>query len=506
MKYMILIYDNAQSREQFHSEEGAALMAEVNAIMAEITESGEMIGGEALADPSNTKTIRLAGRRASRHRRPAGRGQGALRWLSAGRVRDARACRRDRAALAQLALHPARGAAAHEPRRSRDVSTDTRVEDRLRALAPQVLGALVRRHGQFDACEDAVQEALIAAAAQWPQEGVPDNPRAWLLTVAGRRLTDAGAATARDGHARTARWRPSPLMRASHRGPTSSSRRSMPTPRLDEDDTLSLLLHCCHPELSAPSQIALTLRAVGGLTTAEIASAFLVPEATMAQRISRAKARIRATGTVLPWGQATSARSGCEPCSTSCTSSSTRATRQLGAGARAHGPDRRGDPADARGPRAAARRRRGRGPARADAADRRAARARTAADGSLVPLAEQDRGRWNAQEIAEGVALITDALAGAPLGPYQAQAAIAAVHAEATDAERDRLAADRRALPHALERIAPNPMVTLNHAVAVAMVDGPAGGLRSAGHARRRARREPPAHRGARPPARAGRR
>jgi RNA polymerase sigma factor (sigma-70 family) len=175
------------------------------------------------------------------------------------------------------------------------VSSPSGVEDRLRALAPQVLGVLVRRHGQFDACEDAVQEALIAAAAQWPADGVPDNPRAWLLTVAGRRLTDAwrsdsarrareqGALAAEPDHARVA--------------PAADAALDAGDGPPDEDDTLTLLLHCCHPELSAPSQIALTLRAVGGLSTAEIASAFLVPEATMAQRISRAKARIRATGT-----------------------------------------------------------------------------------------------------------------------------------------------------------------------------------------------------------------
>jgi RNA polymerase sigma factor (sigma-70 family) len=182
------------------------------------------------------------------------------------------------------------------------VSTDARVEDRLRALAPQVLGALVRRHGQFDACEDAVQEALIAAAAQWPVDGVPDNPRAWLLTVASRRLTDA--------------WRSESARRAREESALATEpadARVAPGAEVgvealdadgpgDEDDTLSLLLHCCHPELSAPSQIALTLRAVGGLTTAEIASAFLVPEATMAQRISRAKARIRATGTIFAMG------------------------------------------------------------------------------------------------------------------------------------------------------------------------------------------------------------
>ena len=183
------------------------------------------------------------------------------------------------------------------------MSTDGRVEDRLRTLAPQVLGALVRRHGQFDACEDAVQEALIAAAAQWPADGVPDNPRAWLLTVAGRRLTDAwrsdSARRAREDSALAAE--PADA-RVAPGADLEVEARDAQGPG-DQDDTLTLLLHCCHPELSAPSQIALTLRAVGGLTTAEIAHAFLVPEATMAQRISRAKARIRATGTVFAMGR-----------------------------------------------------------------------------------------------------------------------------------------------------------------------------------------------------------
>jgi RNA polymerase sigma factor (sigma-70 family) len=357
------------------------------------------------------------------------------------------------------------------------VSTDARVEDRLRALAPQVLGALVRRHGQFDACEDAVQEALIAAAAQWPVDGVPDNPRAWLLTVASRRLTDA--------------WRSESARRAREESALATEpadARVAPGAEVgvealdadgpgDEDDTLSLLLHCCHPELSAPSQIALTLRAVGGLTTAEIASAFLVPEATMAQRISRAKARIRATGTVFAMGpgaergerlptvlhvlylifnEGYTASSGPSLARADLTAEAIRLTRVV----RALLPDD-GEVAGLL--------------ALMLLTDARRA-ARTAADGSLVPLAEQDRGRWNAQEIAEGMGLVTGALARAPLGPYQVQAAIAAVHAEATEAS----ATDWPqvvGLYRVLERIAPNPMVTLNHAVAVAMVDGPQAGL-----------------------------
>jgi predicted RNA polymerase sigma factor len=161
------------------------------------------------------------------------------------------------------------------------VTTDVRLEDRLRDLAPQVLGALVRRYGHFDACEDAVQEALLAAAVQWPCDGVPDNPPGWLTTVAARRLTDQWRS---DGARRTRETTAATLEPPG----------AIAAP--EHDDTLTLLFLCCHPSLSPPSQIALTLRAVGGLTTAEIASAFLVPEATMAQRISRAKQSIRSSG------------------------------------------------------------------------------------------------------------------------------------------------------------------------------------------------------------------
>jgi len=156
-----------------------------------------------------------------------------------------------------------------------------RIEDLLRELAPQVLTTLVRRHGQFDACEDATQEALLAAAVQWPEKGVPDNPRSWMVTVASRRLVDEW----RSESARRRREGTSAVLDLPDRGKPA-----------DHDDTLALLFMCCHPSLSVPSQLALTLRAVGGLTTAEVAHAFLVPEATMAQRISRAKERIRTTG------------------------------------------------------------------------------------------------------------------------------------------------------------------------------------------------------------------
>ena len=340
--------------------------------------------------------------------------------------------------------------------------TALRVEDLLRELAPRVLGALVRRYGRFDACEDAVQEALLAAAMQWPQEGVPDNPHGWLTTVAARRLSD--------------QWRSDSARR--NREATAATLEPPGTVVAPEhDDTLTLLFLCCHPALSPPSQIALTLRAVGGLTTAEIASAFLVPEATMAQRISRAKQSIKSSGgqfTLPPaderaerlrvvlhvlyliFNEGYTATSGPDLQRAELAGEAIRLTRAV------HRllPDD-GEVTgllalmlltDARRP------------------------ARTRDDGSLVPLAEQDRGAWHAPSIAEGVALITEALPRAQLGPYQLQAAIAAVHAEAPTAD-DTDWPQILGLYELLERVAPNPMVTLNRAVAVAMVHGPQAGL-----------------------------
>ena len=338
------------------------------------------------------------------------------------------------------------------------------VEDLLRELAPQVLGALVRRHGRFDACEDAVQEALLAAAVQWPREGVPEQPRGWLITVASRRLADE--------------LRSESARRRREEAVVAEDARAGNVPHApDADDTLVLLFLCCHPSLSGASQIALTLRAVGGLTTAEIARAFLVPEATVAQRISRAKATIKGSGTTfelpgaaerdarlaavlhvlyLIFNEGYTASSGPELARADLTREAIRLTREV----RRRLPDD-GEVAgllalmlltDARRP------------------------ARTGPDGALVPLAEQDRARWDAAAIAEGVALVSDALAHTALGPYQLQAAIAAVHAEAARAEDT----DWRqivALYRLLERVAPTPMVALNHAVAVAMVDGPQAGL-----------------------------
>jgi RNA polymerase sigma factor (sigma-70 family) len=342
------------------------------------------------------------------------------------------------------------------------VRTDARVEDLLRQLAPQILGALVRRYGQFDACEDAVQEALLAAAVQWPEEGVPDSPHSWLTTVAARRLTD--------------QWRSESARR--NREATAATLEPPGTVHAAEhDDTLTLLFLCCHPALSPPSQVALTLRAVGGLSTAEIASAFLVPEATMAQRISRAKQSIKTSGgqfgmppaaeradrlrvvlhvLYLIFNEGYTATSGPDLQRVELAVEAIRLTREV----RRLLPDD-GEVAgllalmlltDARRP------------------------ARTRPDGALVPLADQDRGRWNAEAIAEGVALITATLPRAQVGPYQLQAAIAAVHAEAATAD-DTDWPQILALYELLERVGPNPMVTLNRAVAVAMVDGPQAGL-----------------------------
>jgi RNA polymerase sigma factor (sigma-70 family) len=336
----------------------------------------------------------------------------------------------------------------------------SRVEDLLHRLAPQVLGALVRRYGRFDACEDAVQEALLAAALQWPVEGEPDDPSAWLITVASRRLTDQ----LRSEGARRRR--------------EESAAAEVPAGEaVDEDDTLTLLFMCCHPALSPPSQLALTLRAVGGLTTAQIASAFLVPEATMAQRISRAKQRIRATGIpfrmppenerderlrvvlhvlYLIFNEGYTATSGPDLQRLELTREAIRLVREV----RRLLPDD-GEVAGLL--------------ALMLLTDARRA-ARTRPDGALVPLAKQDRALWDRELIREGVELVTDTLARAPIGPYQVQAAIAAIHDEAPRAD-DADWPQILALYEVLERLSPNPMVTLNRAVAVAMVHGPRAGL-----------------------------
>jgi RNA polymerase sigma factor (sigma-70 family) len=342
------------------------------------------------------------------------------------------------------------------------VSAATEVEGLLRELAPQVLGALVRRYGGFDTCEDAVQEALLAAATQWPAQGLPRNPKGWLITVASRRRIEL--------------WRNESARRRREETVVTLAPPD-PEPIPEVDDTLTLLLLCCHPSLTPTSQVALTLRAVGGLTTAEIARAFLVPDATTGQRISRAKQRIRASGAqfrmpppaerseriaavlrvlYLIFNEGYTASSGPALHRVELSSEAIRLTRQL----HARLPED-GEVAgllalmlltDARRP------------------------ARTRPDGSLVPLAEQDRSQWDTQAIAEGVELITEALATTPIGPYQLQAAIAAVHDEAPQAE-DTDWPQILVLYDMLHNVAPGPMVTLNRIVALAMVDGPQAGL-----------------------------
>ncbi|MEU8801863.1 DUF6596 domain-containing protein [Spirillospora sp. NPDC048819] len=343
-------------------------------------------------------------------------------------------------------------------------------EDLLRPLAPQVLGALVRRYGHFDAAEDAVQEALIAAVAQWPDGGVPDDPRAWLIRVASRRLTDllrAEQARRRREDAAAAAWAP----------PGEWAPPAAGGPPGDADDTLILLFLCCHPVLPPDLQIALTLRSVGGLTTGEIARAFFVPEKTMGQRISRAKRRIRDSR--VPFRMPAAAERAdrlaavlhvlylvfSEGYASTAGTSLVRGELSAEAIRLARIVHRllpgEGEAAgllalmlltDARRP------------------------ARTAPDGGLVPLAEQDRALWRADLIAEGVALISAVLPHGPAGPYQLQAAIAALHDEAaTPQETDwpQIAA----LYEVLLGMSDNPMAALNHAVAVAMHRGPAVGL-----------------------------
>ncbi|MEV4177581.1 sigma-70 family RNA polymerase sigma factor [Nonomuraea sp. NPDC049709] len=344
------------------------------------------------------------------------------------------------------------------------------VEGLLRELAPQVLGALVRRYEQFDTCEDAVQEALLDASQQWPEQGLPDNPRAWLITVAARRVIDQ----MRSEHARRRREESVAVSVPADEftAPAPGEERAA-----DQDDTLTLLFLCCHPSLSQPSQLALTLRAVGGLTTAQIASAFLVPEATMAQRISRAKQRIKATGLefrmppegeradrlrvvlhvlYLIFNEGYTATSGPELLRADLTGEAIRLARAVHRLLPENG--------EVSGLLALMLLTEARRPARTDG------------DGRLIPLAEQDRGLWDRALIEEGVELVTKALSTTVIGPYQIQAAIAAVHDEAPSAEETDWP-QILALYGVLAGVDDNPVVRLNHAVAAAMVRGPRAGL-----------------------------
>ena len=348
-----------------------------------------------------------------------------------------------------------------------------RIEDLTREIAPRVLAALVRRYGHFDECEDAVQEALLAAAVQWPEQGVPDNPYGWLSTVATRRMVDQirGEAARRRREQVDFARRPADEQVA----PPVDPRCDGEGP--DRDDTLTLLFLCCHPALTAASQVALTLRAVGGLTTEQIASAFLVPDATMGPRISRAKQRIKAAGATfdppdraewadrirvvlhvlyLIFNEGYTTSSGPVLQRADLAAEAIRLTRavhrQLPEDGEVAGLLALMLLTDARRP------------------------ARTTADGALVPLAEQDRGRWHRPAIVEGVGLVEAAMSRGAVGPYQLQAAIAAVHVEAARAQ-DTDWPQIAVLYQILERVSPNPMVTLNRAIAVAMTDGPAAGL-----------------------------
>ncbi len=342
-------------------------------------------------------------------------------------------------------------------------------EHLLRELAPQVLGAVVRRYGDFGAAEDAVQEALTAAAFQWPRTGVPNNPRAWLIQVAARKLTDQ----IRSESARRRRETKIVLE-------TPPEENVAPPPDeapVEEDDALVLLFLCCHPALTRPSAIALTLRAVGGLTTAEIASAFLVPEATMAQRISRAKQSIKSSGVgfVMPppeernaslgavlhvlyliFNEGYAASSGPTHQRVDLSSEAIRLARVahelLPESGEVSGLLALMILTDARRP------------------------ARSGPNGEIVPLDEQDRSLWNKEAIAEGVRLVTGAMTRGAVGSYLLQAAIAALHDEAARGE-DTDWLQIVALYGVLMRMSDNPMVALNHAVAVAMAHGPAEGL-----------------------------
>lgn len=341
------------------------------------------------------------------------------------------------------------------------------LEEVWRAEAPHVIAALLRRTGDLASCEDAAQEALVAASRQWPTAGVPDHPRGWLIRVASRRLID-------DQRAADARRAREELVTS---GAGASPDAAEGAEGDTADDPLLLLLLCCHPALSPPSQVALTLRAVGGLQTPQIAAAFLVPEATMAQRISRAKATLRAAGArfelpppgelearmasvrqvlYLVFNEGYTTTAGERLQDRSLASEAIRLAELLVA--------RRPDDGEAAGLLALML-----------LTNARAA-ARTDADGELVPLAEQDRTRWDRAAIDAGRSLVEQTLPRGRVGPFQLQAAIAACHADATTWEAtDWLQVSL--LYRLLERAAPGPMVTLNRAVAVAMAHSPAAGL-----------------------------
>ena len=342
------------------------------------------------------------------------------------------------------------------------MTTPHPIEDLLRQLAPQVLGTLVRRYGNFADAEDAVQEALIAAASAWPRDGQPDNPLGWLIRVASRRLANA--------------YRGEDARRRREEVAASWSMAS-PDPPPGRDDTLILMFMCCHPSLSPALAIPLTLRAVGGLTTREIAAAFLVPEATMAQRISRAKAKIQASGqpfalpahddrperfaqvlhvVYLLFNEGYTTSSGPDLARTDLSGEAIRLARAIHA-AVPQEPEAAGLLAlmlltEARRP------------------------ARSGPGGELVPLAEQDRSRWDRRLIVEGLGLIAEALRRGQVGEYQIQASIAALHDQAHGHDSTDWP-QILTLYGLLESMTQNPMARLNRAVAAAMAQGPDAGL-----------------------------
>lgn len=367
------------------------------------------------------------------------------------------------------------GGSVTEPSGRRDPCPDAHdaasaLRDVWRREAPHVLAALVRRYRDFDRCEDAAAQALVDAAAQWPVQGVPDNPRGWLITVAARRMIDA----LRADSARSAREQAAATLRPQSDLVAPAADQSSGN---DRDDTLPLLLLCCHPALSRPTQVALTLRAVAGLSTAQIAAGLLIPESTAAQRISRAKAKLREAGArfslptraelpervatvltvlLLIFNEGYTRSSGDALIDDDLTAQAVRLTRQLATAL----PDD-----DEVGGALALMLLTGSHSA-----------ARVDARGDLIPLADQDRTSWDRTAIAEGVTILERVLPRGRVGPLQLQAAIAAVHAEApsfadTDWQQIRL------LYTMLDSVAPSPAVTLNHAVALAMTDGPDAGL-----------------------------
>jgi RNA polymerase sigma factor (sigma-70 family) len=344
---------------------------------------------------------------------------------------------------------------------------DASSEHLLRELAPQVLGAVIRHFHDFAAAEDAVQEAMIAAVLQWPTEGIPENPRGWLIQVAFRRMTD--------------QLRSEMARRRRETTEAAMAEAVMPVidlqPDTDQDDTLILFFMCCHPALTSSSAIALTLRAVGGLTTGEIAHAFLVPESTMAQRISRAKQTIKSSGMrfclptpqeqverlrsvlhvlYLIFNEGYTSSSGAHLQRLELSQEAIRLARCIYASLPDH--------AEVAGLLALML-----------LTDARHA-ARSGPNGELIPLDKQDRGMWDQAKISEGIALLTTALSKGSVGAYQLQAAIAAIHDEAPRVE-DTDWAQILAFYELLSNMSDNPMVALNHAIAAAMVHGPSKGL-----------------------------